>query len=170
MIFYLVFFSLLKFDNSVVNDLHPIHISRSEVNYDKEGKSLQITLHLFIDDLEDAMVLAGMPNPKISAKSELKNAEQLIFNYLKERFVFFDAKGNTLSLNWIGRELGDSPLAMICYLEIENLSNITNLSVKNDINMDLHDDQVNIIETFIENRPKSAFHLKKKGQVRNLEF
>jgi hypothetical protein len=161
---------LLAVLNTFQSSVHPIHISRSEVNYDTDSRSLQITLHVFIDDLEDAMVLSNLPNPKIGAKSELKNSDQLIFDYVKEKLLFYNTTNEILKLNWIGKEQGDSPLALICYLEIENVRTSKGLSVKNDVIMDLHDDQVNIVETFVDNRPKHAFHLKKKGFVRALEF
>ena len=149
---------------------HPIHISRSEINYDAESKAIQITLHVFIDDLEDAMVMEGFANPKIGAKSELKNSDLLILEYFKKKFEFYNAKKEVLKYSWIGKELGDSPLALVCYMEIENVSSVKLLTVKNDLMMDLYDDQVNIMETFVNNRPKHAFHVKKKGQLKELEF
>ncbi|HMP30938.1 MAG TPA: hypothetical protein PKD85_15130 [Saprospiraceae bacterium] len=167
MIFTIIFASLLSLLKS---EVHPIHISRSEINYDTEGRSLQITLHVFIDDLEDAMVLEGLANPKIGAKSELKNSDQLISTYISKKLLFYNSKNEPLTLTWIGKELGDSPLALVCYFEIENLRTATGLSVKNDIIMDLHSDQVNIMETFMDNRPKNAFHIKKKGVLKGLEF
>jgi hypothetical protein len=144
MVISLILFSFLTtFQSSV----HPIHISRSEINYDTDSRSLQVTVHVFIDDLEDAMVLSNLPNPKIGAKSELKNSDQLIFEYIKEKLLIYNGTNETLKFNWIGKELGDSPLALICYLEIENVPSVKGISVKNDIIMDLHNDQVNIVET-----------------------
>lgn len=165
--FYFLFLSII---NCVQSNVHPIHISRSEVNYDSDSKSLQITMHVFIDDLEDAMMQYGLNNPKIGAKSELKNSDDLIYTYLKEKLKFLDEKNSMLKFNWIGKELGDSPLALICYLEIENVKSTKGISLVNDVIMDLHSDQVNIVETFVDNRPKHAFHLKKKGTVKPLEF
>ncbi len=151
-------------------NLHPIHISRSEINYDTDAKSIQITLHVFIDDLEDAMKLEGLSAPKIGTKSELKNSDQLILEYFRKKYQFSNSGNESLTYNWVGKELGDSPLALVCYLEIENVTSMKQISVKNDLLMELYDDQVNIMETFLNNRPKHAFHVKKKGQIKLLEF
>lgn len=164
---FLHLFTLITEGKSI---LHPIHISRSEINYDTEAKSLQITLHVFIDDLEEAMKLEGFSVPKIGTKSELKNSDQLILEYFRKKYQFSNSRNEPLTYHWIGKELGDSPLALVCYLEIENVNSIQQISVRNDLNMDLYDDQVNIMETFLNNRPKSAFHVKKKGQIKLLEF
>ena len=166
---YFLLFGLF-YTNPDLEKVHPIHISRSEINYDSEAKSLQITLHVFIDDLEDAMKTEGLPIPKIGTKGELKNSDQLILEYFRKKYQFLNAQNEILQYNWIGKELGDSPLALVCYLEIENIKSIQKITAKNDLIMDLYDDQVNIMETFLNNRPKNAFHVKKKGQLKVLEF
>ena len=32
--------------------LHDFHLSRSEINYDSPSATLQVTVHIFVDDLE----------------------------------------------------------------------------------------------------------------------
>ena len=165
-----ILLNLFAFFSDRKETAHPIHISRSEIIYDSDAKSLQITIHVFIDDLEDAMKIEGISAPKIGPKSELKNSDQLILEYFRKKYQFSNSRNETLAYNWIGKELGDSPLALVCYLEIENIKSIQQISVKNDLIMELYDDQVNIMETFLNNRPKNAFHVKKKGQEKILEF
>ena len=39
--------------------LHDFHLSRSEINYDSPSATLQVTVHIFVDDLEKVLTKTG---------------------------------------------------------------------------------------------------------------
>jgi hypothetical protein len=149
---------------------HPIHISRTEVNHDLKSKSLQLTLHIFIDDFEDAIVKSGRKKPKILSNNELADADQIIESYLKQKLILTNNQGKQVPFSWVGKEKGDNPFAVWCYLQVDDVDSTEGLKIKNDILLELYDDQINIVETYVGNRPKSTFYIKKIGETKALEF
>jgi hypothetical protein len=150
--------------------MHPIHISRTEINHDEKSQSLQLTIHIYIDDLEDDIVKSGRKKPKLLSNNELANADQILVEYLKEKLVISNSLGKILAFSWVGKEKSDDALALLCYLEIEGVRSVEGLKIKNDVLFNLYDDQINIIETSVSNRQKSTFYIKKIGDIRSLEF
>ncbi|MCB0649590.1 MAG: hypothetical protein KDC49_23140 [Saprospiraceae bacterium] len=142
---------------------HAIHISKTEINYDQAGKSLQITTHIFIDDLERAIQASGGPKLNIGSKSELANSDEEVEKYLAKRFSL-QTPGGKLKPVWLGKELSEDYLAVWCYLEVENIPQVTELTIQNDVLLDLYDDQSNIIETRKNNKPNSAKIIGKRGE------
>lgn len=142
---------------------HAIHISKTEINYDMAEKSLQITTHIFIDDLERAMEAAGAPKLYLGTKMEIPTAEKELEKYLGKMLLL--STGNTkLKPVWVGKELSADFLAVWCYLEVEGMGTFSELTVQNDVLLDLYDDQSNIVETRKNNKPNSAKIIDKRGE------
>jgi len=68
-----------------------------------------------------------------------------IKNYLDRHFKLFDNKGKSIHLNWVGKEISDDLAAAWCYLEAPVNQEINDLLIRNDILMNLFDDQKNVI-------------------------
>ena len=139
---------------STHNELHPIHISVTEIIYSEKDKALQITSRLFTDDLE------------ISIRSQRKETEldilepknglttqQLVINYLTEH-VKIKLDGKYCKLKFLAVERED--LSLIAYIEIEGVKKIKTLEVFNDAIMGTHEDQSNLIHVTIKSPVKSA--------------
>jgi len=47
------------------NTDHNIHLSKSEVNYDSQSQSVQVSIMLFLDDLEAALKKGGAEDLKL---------------------------------------------------------------------------------------------------------
>ncbi|MBL7861216.1 MAG: hypothetical protein JNJ65_08640 [Cyclobacteriaceae bacterium] len=134
--------------------LHPIHLSVSEINYSEKDKALQITSRIFLDDLE-----ASIRNQRNQQDLDILEpgagitAEQLIGEYVLKRFtVKLDSK--IQRVNFLGFEREDP--AVICYFEIENVKRFKTIEVKNEVIMDLYDDQSNIVHVTYKGPVKST--------------
>jgi hypothetical protein len=144
-----LFYSFLIF-------LHPIHLSVSEINYNEKDKALQITSRIFLDDLELSIRnQLKQPDLDLLEPGPGLTTEQLISEYVIKRFsVKLD--GKVQKLNFLGFEREDP--AVICYIEIENVKKFKTIEVKNQIIMETHDDQSNLI------------HVTYKGPVKSLRL
>lgn len=144
-----LFYSFLIF-------LHPIHLSVSEINYNEKDKALQITSRIFLDDLELSIRNQRKhPDLDLLEPGPGLTTEQLISEYVIKRFsVKLD--GKVQKLNFLGFEREDP--AVICYIEIENVKKFKTIEVKNEIIMETHDDQSNLI------------HVTYKGPVKSLRL
>lgn len=136
--------------------LHPIHLSVSEINYSEKDKALQITSRIFLDDLELSIRnQRKQPDLDLLEPGPGLTTEQLISEYVIKHFsVKLDSK--LQKLNFLGFEREDP--AVICYIEIENVKKFKTIEVKNEVIMETHDDQSNLI------------HVTYKGPVKSLRL
>lgn len=136
--------------------LHPIHLSVSEINYSEKDKALQITSRIFLDDLELSIRnQRKQPDLDLLEPGAGLTTEQLISAYVLKNFTV-KLDGKLLKLNFLGFEREDP--AVICYIEIENVKKFKTIEVKNEVIMETHDDQSNLI------------HVTYKGPVKSLRL
>lgn len=139
---------------------HPIHLSVSEINYSEKDKALQITSRIFLDDLE-----ASIRNQRNQQDLDILepgtgiSSEQLIREYVLKRFTV-KLDGKIQKVNFLGFEREDP--AVICYLEIESVKRFKTMEVKNEVIMDLYDDQSNIVHVTYKGPVKSMRLLREK--------
>lgn len=146
---------------------HPIHLSVSEINYSEKDKALQITSRIFLDDLE-ASIRNERNNQDLDVlePGQGLTTEQLISEYvLKHLAIKLD--GKTQKLNFLGFERDDP--AVICYIEIENIKKFKTIEVRNEVIMDLYEDQSNIVHVTYKG-PVKSFRLMRDKPVDALTF
>ena len=76
----LIFFGL-SFTSS-----HDFHVSKCLIKYDENSESIQISMHIFLDDLENAIAKRGGPSLFIGTKKEAQNAGDFIIEYIVDQF------------------------------------------------------------------------------------
>ena len=124
---------------------HDFHVSRARIEYGAEQGEWQITMHLFIDDLELALAEKGSPKLYLGTKRESEQADQYIQNYLRQYFQLF-AGDEPLEWQWLGKEVSEDLTAFWLYLYVPDAQLKTPLRVRNKILLDLYDDQQNMIQ------------------------
>jgi len=139
-----------------ISPAHDIHLSKAEVNYVSEEQVLQISLHLFLDDLEMSLEDYGAKNLQLCTEKEHDDGESYIIAYLRDHFKFIQ-NGATIPIDFIGKEQSEDLIAVWCYLEIP-LDNSKELYHENLILLDKYDDQKNII-SFKEDGKRSLFDI-----------
>ena len=72
---------------SSVSEVHEFHLSKSIINYSTEEKSIQITMNMFIDDLELALKSEGADSLKLCTRSEKASAEDYIYKYILDSYI-----------------------------------------------------------------------------------
>ncbi len=140
--------------------LHPIHLSVTEITYSEKDKAIQIMSRIFIDDLELA-IQNQLKQPTLDLLDP-KNGltlDQMASGYLKEHLkVKLDGKLQIIKL--LGHEIED--VAIVFYIEIENVKKIKSLEVLNDVIMEAHGDQSNIVHITYKSPVKSVRLLREK--------
>lgn len=147
--------------------LHPVHVSVTEVNYSEKHKSLQITSRIFIDDLE--LSIQKQLNQESLDIIEPKNGlttDQLVSAYLKDHLKI-TLDGKPAKINYLTHEIED--LAIICYLEIENVKKIKVLEVTDNVIQELHADQSNLVHITYKG-PVKSFRLIRDKPTETLKF
>jgi len=142
--------------------IHKFFVSVTEVELNKEEKSVQIITRLFIDDIEE--VLEKRYNiSKLYLGEEKENplVDQYLTEYLTQKMSFV-INGREVELTFIGKEYEDD--LMICYLEIQKIRSIKTIELKNEVLMDVFEEQQNIVHVKIEDERKSVILERQREQ------
>jgi len=146
----------LLFLNGFTTDIHDIHLSKAEVNYISGDQKLQISLHLFLDDLEMSLEDYGAKDLMLCTEKEHEDGESYIIAYLRDHFLFLQ-NSQAIPIDFIGKEQSEDLIAVWCYLEI-SIDASKDLYHENLILLDKYQDQKNIV-SFKEDGKRSLFDI-----------
>jgi hypothetical protein len=138
---------------SLIFNLHPIHVSIAEIEHNAESKALQITLRIFIDDLETSIRnKANSPEMDLLEPGEGNSTDALVRDYLAE-VLKLKVDRKAVKTNYLGHEI-EGP-AMICYIEVENIKKFKTIEVTNRAILETHEDQSNLVNVNYKEKVKS---------------
>ena len=121
--------------------LHPYHVSVTEVRFDEEVQSVQITERIFIDDLEEALRKANNDGKFVLMDDSLIS-HQYLKTYFEQNFVTA-VNGKTISYDYLGAEVEDD--VIWCYIEITGVESLQSIKLTNSIMTEVFDDQKNLV-------------------------
>jgi hypothetical protein len=138
-----------------VSSVHPLHVSVTEIEFDEKDKALEITMRVFIDDAE-LTLRKNLNQPDLDVLNpKTGTTDQLLKDYILKHFaIALDNKAQ--KINYLGHEVDAE--AFILYVEVANVKKWKTIQVKNDVLMELHEDQSNLINVTV------------KGNVRTLRL
>jgi hypothetical protein len=138
---------------SVLFYLHPIHVSVTEIEFDRKDKALEIMMRVFIDDME-LTLRNSTNNPELDILNPPKGTplDTLMADYLKEHFsISLDNKRR--ETHYLGHEREGE--AFIFFIEVRNVVAWNSITIRNDIIMSTYDDQSNLIHVYVDDKVKS---------------
>lgn len=141
----LLVFSLSSFS-------HKFYVSVTEVEYNKETKSLQIISRIFIDDLEKLLQERYDRSVKLSMNKDEGAVKPLISKYLNQKFSV-EVDGKNYPFKYLGKEY-EKDMAVL-YIEVPNVPEFTSVKIKNAILTDLFGDQKNLVHVEYKGETKS---------------
>ena len=119
---------------------HKFHASFARMNYNEQEQTVQVTLRIFADDLEN--ILSRRTGRSIRL-DKTPDAAVLTLAYLQSSFELRGRDGRTKKLVWVGMEPEVDTVWV--YVEAKVGPNPEALTVSNRILFDLFDDQVNLL-------------------------
>ncbi len=131
MLSYILFFSL-----------HPLYVSVTDLVFDRDEQSIQITKKIFFDDLE----LALRTENKNQTFDILQSNQDLINSYIEtylKKNMFIKVNNKDVKINYLGHEYTNGLIH--CYLEILNISNLVSVEIKDITLFNYFDGQENLI-------------------------
>lgn len=150
-------------------EMHAFHISKTDMVFKPTEKSLQITMHIFIDDLELALEKQGQSKLFVGTEREKKEVNDLIFNYLQKN-LSIQLNSKKTNYTWVGKEVTSDKQALWIYLEIKNIREVRNISVENRVLTELFADQKNIVQVNIPSKKQGYFLLTKSKTSDSTSF
>lgn len=115
-------------------------MSITEINFNAENQSLEISIQFFTDDLEKAVEGINQQRLLLGTDKENIQADSLINNYIKANFKISQNK-KELSWKYIGKESERD--YTFAYLELKNFDKNTAIWLSNTLLIELFDSQVN---------------------------
>lgn len=123
-------------------------------------------MRIFIDDLESTLNKINNKSLELDTKTELVDANIYIEKYLLKQFEV-NINGSLKNYKYLGKKYEND--VVFLFAEIENISVIKSIEIKNRILMDVFPEQQNIIKLNINNNKKS-FILTSKDDKDLLKF
>ena len=146
--------------------LHPLHVSVTEIEMDEKDKRLEVMMRVFTDDLE-LTVRQKLGKPELELLSLSENArDEIVRAYLKDRFKI-SLDGKPQKVNYLGHEQED--LALIFYIEVPNVKKWKTIQIQNEVIMETHSDQSNLVHVTVRETVRSL-RLTKNNPVDKLTF
>jgi len=146
--------------------LHPLHVSVTEIEHDEKDKALEIMMRVFIDDTELTM-RDRYKQPELDILNpKTMTIDQMMGPYVADHFkISLDAKAQ--KVKYLGHEKdGD---VFILYLEVENVKKWKTIQITNDVFMETHDDQSNLVHVTVKGVVRSM-RLTKSTPIDKLTF
>ncbi|HET6995937.1 MAG TPA: DUF6702 family protein [Chitinophagaceae bacterium] len=138
---------------AIEGEIHPFHVSTTEINHNGAEKTLEISCKIFVDDFESCLSKQYHTKTDLSAGSMKAAMDSLVKKYLLSHLLV-KADGKAVVLNYLGFEKED--VAANIYLEVENVNSVKKVEVTDSILQDLYDDQINIIHVVVGGNRKST--------------
>jgi hypothetical protein len=140
---------------------HPFYISLTDIRYNSDSKTLEISQKIFWDDLEVALSEMGKGKIDFLNPKDPEVLAELLEDYLKRHNEVF-VNGQKVRLNYLGYEVEDE--AAWFYLEAEKVPVPKTIAVKNSILVDHFEGQQNIVNVYQQKKPKSIILYKNKTE------
>jgi len=145
--------------------MHKFYVSLTEIRYNAQTESFEVSMRIFPDDLDRALLVRTGIHTQLASELEHKEADSLLMVYLLEDFTMV-VNGEELTLNYLGKEPESD--AIWCYLESSKISIPESITVRNAILTEFFPDQVNIIQVYQGNWNKGLLlnHNESSGSLR----
>lgn len=131
---------------------HKFYVSVTQCDYVPSQKSLQITIRIFMDDLQEEINFLKTEKIELATEREPKNVNEIYKKYLERNLQFF-VNGHLKKFEYIGKKYKGN--TAIFFLEITSIEKIAYLKLKNTILIQTIKQQKNIVQTKIYNQKKS---------------
>lgn len=131
-----------------VTTLHDVHISLTELEIDTSEGVAQLSVHIFLDDLEAS--LSDSVDLQLFTAHEVTTADVYILAYLRKH-INLSCLDDSLGWQLIGREMSDDMQAAYFYMEASIQSQAECL-FEQSVLFDLFDDQQSICKISIDDR------------------
>ncbi|WP_372368998.1 DUF6702 family protein [Candidatus Uabimicrobium sp. HlEnr_7] len=145
---------------------HRYHFTISEVEWNSKNKCFEVGLR--VDSFELENILSKIYRKKVNL-DKTKDIDNLIYSYVKKRFVVKTPKGKLCPVVWIGKEISGSQMWL--FFEVPVKEKVKNLIISNQIffesatfEADTIHTPINIVNIRFTSSKKSLYFTKNKPQ------
>ena len=161
MLFKKFFIIVLILSLSSFVNVHKYYVSLTQIDYISDSASVQITMNVFIDDLQEAINKTFNQEYDLTINADIQDSHNQINQYFVEHFKL-KIDGQNITLNYLGSENeGD---IVYLFAEVENINKISTIEVINNMLIDFFPDQQNLIKLKINDKFDSLLLTKRNDK------
>lgn len=136
----------------IIANLHAFHVSVCEVYHNADTHSLEISMKIFIDDLELAIKNQGINDFSLVTTNDKYIIDFQLEKYIKDQFKI-KVNSKEANLKFVGFEF--KGYEILCYLEATRIDEINSVEIENSILLELFDSQINLTHFQYKDKMKS---------------
>jgi hypothetical protein len=136
----------------VAKKFHPIHVSTSNIEYNKTDSKLEVICTIFTDDFEAALAKQYHAKTDLNKQEMHAAMDALIKTYIPAN-LNIKTDDAPVKLNYLGFEINRE--ATDIYLESDKLPAVKKVDVEVSLLYGLFDDQINIVHIIVNGVRKS---------------
>jgi len=146
---FVLFIGALFFLTPSVSEEHDFHVSVAEVQLSKKTQKVEVSLRVFLDDLELALLSANQLDDLVGV-----DEVALIDMYIRDHFEI-QINGNSYPV--VLEEIIPSNPAVFCIFHMDGPSPATGdtIYIRNDVFMEMYDDQINMLNVRLDAKPRA---------------
>jgi hypothetical protein len=137
----------------LMSSFHPYYVSVTDIKYNEQDKTLQISCRTFTDNIEDALKKIYKKQLNVLHPKEKKEIENLLTDYISKH-IKIKVNGKLQTTNFIGYEKEEE--AIWSYLEIKNVELPKLLIIENTLLYDYLPQQINMVHVEIKGKKQSS--------------
>lgn len=146
-------FDTKKGETSALRDIHPFHVSVTEIDHNAAEKTLEISCKLFTDDFEKAVTNSFKTTVDLMKPVNKAAQDKYIDGYIHKNLAI-SVDGKPVTYTFVGWE--NEGEATYAFFQVDNISKVSKLTLTNTLMYDLFTDQSGIIHVTIGGNRKSA--------------
>ena len=142
---------------------HQIHVSVTQIEFDRAEQVVEIAIRVFADDLENALGRHAKRQVKIDSAKADKDQElgEIATGYVQRNFELKTKLGKPVKLEWVGIE-GQQGMFWL-YLKGKMQGGLEGAQLRNRIFCEIYDDQVNLVNTKYQGKQIGLMFEQKDG-------
>lgn len=138
---------------SSFNLKHPFYLGVTDLKYNSKEKSVQGTVKLFTNDLEDALVKLYNVKVDLINGKDTASISKILGDYLKNHLKM-KVNGKAATLSLIGYEHESEAIWM--YIEFKNCPLVKKMEIENTFLYEYLKSQINIVHCEVSGQSKSS--------------
>lgn len=123
--------------------LHPFLVGKVEISHNAKDKSMEITMKVFTDDLEQTLKKFGKTNIDLTNNTNKEATDKIITNYVRQKLQL-KVDGKAAMLDYVGYEISKESTWL--YFEVKNVPTVKKVDIDCSLLYDYQDKQMNILQ------------------------
>ncbi|QEC65873.1 hypothetical protein FRZ67_00605 [Panacibacter ginsenosidivorans] len=137
---------------SVAALLHPFFVSMTDINYNDNTKSLEISVRIFTDDFENTLRKYHQDKIDILHPANQEQMNGYVRDYIQQHLQM-KVNDKAVQLNFVGYEQQSE--SIWAYFEVNKVDKVTKVEIVNNLLHDYNTNQINMMHIKVKDNEQS---------------